>query len=127
MTEARHTVEEVRAELDRRLDHRERRKDCEGSFGAFLTHVPQVVCASGLRMSVQASAYHYSSPRESEGPWYRVEVGFPSERVEALMEWMEDWGDTQPTDAVYGYVPIEVVAQVIADNGGFSKAPEAGQ
>lgn len=115
-------VDEVLAELHRRMDHKPRRKDSHSSFGEHLEHVGQVKCESGLTMSVQASAYHYCLPRESEGPWTHVEVGFPSERVEEIMEWMEDWGGTQPTEAVYGYVPIEAVAQAIANHGGFAKA-----
>lgn len=113
-------VEDVLEELNRRMDHKSRRKDSYSTFGEHLVHVGHVRCASGLTMSVQASAFHYCLPRESEGPWTHVEVGFPSERVEKLMRWMEDWGDTQPTEAVYAYVPIEVVAEVIADNGGFA-------
>lgn len=112
---------EVLEELHRRMDHKPRRKGSYSSFGEHLDHVGQVICASGLKMSVQASAYHYCTPRESEGPWSCVEVGFPSERIEALMPWMEDWGDTDPTQTVYGYVPIDVVAQVIADHGGFAE------
>lgn len=113
-------VSEVLAELHRRMDWKSRRKNSYSSFGEHLEHVGHVMCADGLRMSVQASAYHYCQPRESVGPWYSVEVGFPNRRVEKLMRWMEDWGDTQPTEAVYGYVPIEVVAEVIADAGGFA-------
>lgn len=124
------SVSEVLSELHRRMDHKPRQKGSHSTFGEHLEHVPQIVCASGLKMSVQASAFHYCTPRESEGPWSTVEIGFPTERVEALMKWMEDWGDTDPTEAVYAYVPVEVVAQVIADNGGFapvSAASEASQ
>lgn len=122
MSAPKHTVESVRAELDRRLDHKPRRKDSYSTFGEHLTGVPRIECADGFSMSVQASAFHYCTPRESEGPWFCVEVGFPTAREEALMRWMEDWGDTDPVDAVYAYVPVEVVAQVIIDHGGFAKA-----
>ena len=120
MGEQAHTAGSVRAELDRRLDHESRRKDSYSTFGEHLTAVPRIECADGFSMSVQASAFHYCTPRESEGPWCRVEVGFPTAREEALMQWMEDWGDTDPVEAVYAYVPIEVVAQVIVDHGGFA-------
>jgi len=113
------TVADILAELNRRLDHKPRRKDSYSTFGEHLTQVPCIECEDGFAMSVQASAFHYCTPRESEGPWCNVEVGFPTARVDALMPWMEDWGDTDPTDAVYAYTPIEVVAQVIADHGGF--------
>lgn len=123
------SVSEVLSELHCRLDHKPRRKDSFSTFGEHLDHVPHIVCVSGLGMSVQASAFHYCTPRESEGPWSTVEIGFPTERVEELMPYMEDWGDTKPTEAVYAYVPVEIVAQVIADNGGFApvSASEASQ
>jgi len=46
-----------------------------------------------------------------------VEIGFPSERVEKFMKWAEK-ADT-PTETVYGWVPLEVVAEVVEDHGGF--------
>ena len=64
-------------------------------------------------MSVQASQFHYCSPRDSVGPWTDVEIGFPSERVEKFMKWAEK-ADT-PTETVYGWVPLEVVAEVVED------------
>lgn len=77
----------------------------------------RIVCADGFNMSVQVGSGMYCAPREETGPWYQVEVGYPSDRVEALMDWAEE--PDKPTETVYGYVPIEVVAQVIADHGGF--------
>lgn len=85
-----------------------------------LHHVPQIICADGFKMSVQASEFHYCTPRDSIGPWHSVEVGFPSERVDAFMEYIDGGEDTDPTSTVYGYVPLAKVAQVIADHGGFA-------
>lgn len=79
---------------------------------------PRVVCADGFSLSVQASGGHYCSPREDRGPWWRVEVGYPSERVEALMPYAED--PAEPTETVYGYVPVEIVDAVIAAHGGIA-------
>tara|TARA_R110002020_G_scaffold37239_19_gene112621 strand:+ start:461 stop:760 length:300 start_codon:yes stop_codon:yes gene_type:complete len=77
----------------------------------------KVVCADGFEMSVQASATSYSLPRITGAAVYReVEVGFPSKREELLMEWAEDRED--PTNTVYGYVPVLVVTNVIAKHGG---------
>tara|TARA_A100001515_G_scaffold95226_1_gene76329 strand:- start:295 stop:618 length:324 start_codon:yes stop_codon:yes gene_type:complete len=77
---------------------------------------PRIQCNDGFNLSVQARAFCYCSPRNDEGPWTAVEVGFPSEREELLMEWAEDSG--RPTDTVYGWVPVEVVNEVIAKHGG---------
>jgi hypothetical protein len=78
--------------------------------------VRPITCADGLKLSVQASFSHYCTPRNSVGPWVAVEIGFPSERVEEFMEYAENPDD--PTDTVYGYVPVEVVEAVVNNRGG---------
>ncbi len=79
--------------------------------------VPRIVCRDGFSMSVQAHSGSYCSPRDGgKGPWDSVELGFPSAREELLMPYVED--SENPTDTVYGYVPIEVVEQVIEKHGG---------
>ena len=40
---------------------------------------PRIFCNDGFSLSVQASRDHYSIPRNNEGPYTHVEVGFPSE------------------------------------------------
>ncbi len=76
-----------------------------------------VVCADGFKMSVQANNGAYCSPRISNADKYReVEVGFPSSEEPLLMDWCEDPDD--PTGSVYGYVPSQVVTNVIAKHGG---------
>jgi len=76
----------------------------------------KVSCADGFSMSVQASTFNYCAPRNDDGPYSQVEVGFPSAREEMLMDWAEDPDD--PTGTVYGYVPVSVVTNVIAKHGG---------
>lgn len=79
---------------------------------------PRITCADGFSLSVQASRFHYCSPRIDNAVKYtHVEVGFPSERVEALMPYAEDEDD--PTGTVYGQVPVEVVWTIINEHGGF--------
>lgn len=85
-----------------------------------LHHVPKITCRDGLVMSVQASAFHYCTPRDSIGPWREVEIGFPSQCVEQFMPYIDGSQDDDPTGTVYGYVPIETVAEVIAEHGGFA-------
>ncbi len=77
---------------------------------------PQIRCNDGFTMSVQANGFCYCSPRSDVGPWTAVEVGFPSQREELLMEYAEE--PDKPTDTVYGCVPIEVVQKVIDAHGG---------
>lgn len=78
--------------------------------------VPEIVCKDGFRMSVQASRFHYCSPRNDEGPYTAFEVGFPSEKCEELMPYAESADN--PTGTVYGWVPAEVVDEVIRNHGG---------
>lgn len=121
--QAKHTAElqAVLDELHRRLDDGPRRKESADSFwGEHLAHVPQIECADGLKMSVQASAFHYCAPRESRGPWYLVEVGFPTRPVPQIADYAEE--PDRPTDTVYGYVPLEKVAAAIVAAGGFAKS-----
>ena len=87
---------------------------------ASLSLTPRVICADGLVLSIQASRFHYCSPRNDIGPWSAVEVGYPTKRVEALLPFAEE--AEKPTNTVYGYVPIGIVAQVIAEHCGFAKA-----
>jgi len=79
------------------------------------------VCADGFQMSVQASHFHYCSPRNDEGPYSTVEVGFPSEKEDLLVPYAELWNDdgsADYTDLVYAYVPSSVVLEVVAKHGG---------
>ena len=81
--------------------------------------VERLHCNDGFSMSVQAHEFVYCSPRvspEETDCYARVEVGFPSEREELLMKYVEDYDN--PTETVYGYVPVEVVQEVIEKHGG---------
>jgi hypothetical protein len=77
----------------------------------------KVVCADGFSMSVQAHSGGYCTPRTTGATRYTaVEVGFPSDPEELLMEYCED--RENPTETVYGWVPSQTVALVIAKHGG---------
>ena len=84
----------------------------------FRKNAPRVVCADGFNMSVQVSRNHYCSPRIDDAAAYsEAEVGYPSECEELLMPFVED--SENPTETVYGYVPVEIIDQVIIKHGGF--------
>lgn len=87
---------------------------------------PHLVLGDGTKLSVQASAYHYSLPKSSEGPYTHVEIGFPSRVIEKLLPYMETYlpeeGENPvPTERVYAYVPVEVINSVLVDAGGIVK------
>lgn len=71
--------------------------------------------ADGFTSSVQASQYHYCSPRENSGPYTLVECGYPSELPMAWAEWAEESGTTE---TVFAYIPLSVVAREFARRGG---------
>ena len=86
-----------------------------------------VVCKDGFTMSVQASNYHYCTPKINDAESYlEVEIGFPSKREPLLDKYVEGFGlwvegendDSNFIEAVYPYVPAEVVIEVIMKHGG---------
>ena len=79
----------------------------------------KVICADGFTMSVQANENAYCTPRDTHAENYsEVEIGFPSEEEPLIMPWCED--PRRPTDTVYGYVPVNIVTQVIVKHGGMA-------
>ena len=79
---------------------------------------PQIICNDGFKMSVQGSRTHYSTPRSNLDFYSNMEIGYPSEKVEEFMEYVED--KDKPTDTVYGYVPSDIIQQVIEKHGGIN-------
>ena len=85
--------------------------------GGYQTTRPRIECRDGFTMSVQAGDGIYCCPRVSGSPaYYSVEIGFPSEKEDLIMQYAEN--EEHPTDTVYGYVPIDTVQDVIAKHGG---------
>ena len=91
----------------------------------------KIRCADGFTLSVIAGEGAYSSPRPDRygglgdapgdypGPYHAVEVGFPSSRPEPWDRWVE-YAETpqDPTQTVYGYVPVPLVRDLVASHGG---------
>ena len=79
-----------------------------------------IVCADGFEMSVQANEGAYCTPRMTGAEKYTAaEVGFPSREEPLLMKWAEK--PNFPTGTVYGWVPAQVIINVIAKHGGIVK------
>lgn len=76
-----------------------------------------IECKDGLKLSVQASASHYSVPRaDNMYPYGLVEVGYPSETIPEIIEYANN--PDNPTMTVYGYIPINLVIEIIEKHGG---------
>lgn len=85
---------------------------------------PRAVCADGFTISIQAESGAYCRPRITNafecGELYtHVELGYPSEKEALIIDYAEDPHDLINT--VYGYVPINVVNEVIDKHGGFDR------
>lgn len=77
----------------------------------------RLYCNDGYSVSVQASVFHYCSPRLNGLQDYEsVELGYPSEEDGLINDYAESPSDY--TDTVYGYVPIEIVEKLIEKHGG---------
>lgn len=91
-------------------------KPLSSIYDSYTRTVPPIELMDGTIMSVQANTFTYCEPREDVGPWHQVEIGFPSRVFAQLEPYAEDWAN--PTATVYGYVPIEIVEEIIAECGG---------
>ena len=80
-----------------------------------------IECKDGFTMSVQASYFHYCTPRANgwETVYTSVEVGFPNKKEDLLMDWAED--NDNPVDTVYAYVPASIIRNIIHKHGGMVK------
>ena len=93
-----------------------------------------ITCADGFKLSVIAGTGTYCTPRPDwpggvpagySGPYTAVEVGYPSERpepwepIDGALYWSQ-YAETEsdPTDTVYGYVPVTLVQALVRSHGG---------
>jgi len=84
---------------------------------------PRIHCYDGFSFSVQANKYHYCSPKCDPYDsliYDNYEVGYPSEPLLELKEYVEWWYDCW--DTVFGYVPIDVIKTIIDKHKGIDKS-----
>lgn len=74
-------------------------------------HIPQIICGNGYKLSVQVGKYLYCRPRNSVGPWESVEVML----IENTNFIPDGWEEHYDTISVFANIPIELVAEFIAD------------
>lgn len=107
--------------------------------GANMRDNSRITCTDGFSLSVIAGGGTYCRPRPTlsiggrvrrpdnlsdvssayTGPFTAVEVGFPSDRPEPWGQWREYCENPEdPTDTVYGFVPVELVRALIESHGG---------
>lgn len=86
-----------------------------------------MVLGNGERISIQASKFHYCTPRANDAEYYTtVEVG----NIDGI-ELSEEWAEYQASDeseewpasfAVYSFVPVSLVWDMIQSKGGLPKS-----
>ena len=82
-------------------------------------------CKNGVTLIVQASEFHYCTPRDDEGPYRAVEVGFIEKpngdewvRVTPPRSWKPYADGKAFPNNVYGFVPMKMVLRFIKRQGG---------
>ena len=90
----------------------------------FKEHNPRIECQDGFNISVQGSSYNYALPRVDNptNGYTHVECGFPSSKpvTDDLLKHAELF-DSDYTETVYSYVPVEVVLAEFEAHGGVTK------
>ena len=73
----------------------------------------------GTTLSIQAGYDKYCHPRanlDSYKDYKSFEIGFPSVKIDEIMEYAQDPDD--PTETVYPVVPKKVIEDLIENRGG---------
>ena len=78
----------------------------------------RIICKDGFNVSVQASKTHYCSPRDNNGPYDAVELGFPSRTMGKAFNEYKDDSRSRQTDTVFAYVPVYLIEELLAKHGG---------
>jgi len=87
---------------------------------------------NGGSRSIQANRNAYCEPRDDQGPYIEMELGYPSrgtKLTDSLLEYAErtpnyegeDMEIFDPYDTVYAYVPVSVIKELINANGGIKR------
>ena len=79
----------------------------------------RIECNDGFSISIQASGFHYSNPREDlvdANQYSHFELGFPSEEEEMIAMFAED--KECLTDTVYPYVEASLIQDMLDKHGG---------
>lgn len=83
-------------------------------------NVSRLILADGGCMSIQASEFHYCSPRvnlDSYADYNSFEIGYPSKHYPELDEYSDGANDPGYAD-IYAGVPKEVIEELINRAGG---------
>jgi hypothetical protein len=86
--------------------------------GKTYSNNPVIVCKNGTELSVQASHFHYCTPKmnndQFHGSYTHVEVGFPTSSPP------DSWSEFRVSgnDDIFARVPVQMVRDYIESHGG---------
>lgn len=82
---------------------------------------PRIICNDEFSISVQASEFHYCTPRITSNTidYEEVEAGYATSEEKDLEPYMES--PNYYTNAVYGYVPVNIINDIITKHGGINE------
>lgn len=86
----------------------------------------KTICQDGVALSIQASERHYCTPRNNQGPWTHVEVGFIEDKNDQTFTPPNEWAqyaDGEFPSNVYAHVPVELVVDFVTQHGGSDSFP----
>lgn len=82
-------------------------------------HLPRVYCNDGFSISIQMDNGHYCGSengiRKFGIDWKLVEWGYPSQPIDGEKYMCED---AETINGVGGYVPVELMEELIEEHGG---------
>lgn len=84
--------------------------------------ITRIICADGFDVSIQASQAHYCMPQTNNGPYLKVEIGYPSDKISEWMKYAES--PDNPLSTIYGWIPVEIVDAVLKQHGGIVSCVE---
>jgi hypothetical protein len=88
----------------------------EGRWG-YQEPRPAARCKDGFTVSIQASSFHYCTPRINGKQQYTaVELGFPSAYSRLLTPYKE--GNESQKKSIFPWTPIAVIEKVVRLHGG---------
>lgn len=83
-------------------------------------HTKELTCKDGLKLSIQASSCHYSTPQDGIGPYTEIELMIMAEKLldDSEIAFKFDESDRQDGTNIFPYLPIEKVLRLILKHGG---------
>lgn len=82
---------------------------------------PRIIMKDGVSISLQASAFHYCSPKISElNDYEEFEIGYPSIIIEQLKDYVEFpiEDEEEYLNSIYPFVPKDIIIDILYEHGG---------